>query len=690
MNGCVDVCTRFNRCTKFDIFTNYYFFKEKRMTFHKNIFKHVLKCALILGFVTFAFSCNNPTSPASVSKKDDKTRTLNLEITNYNDVVAEAQKSSAKRSAVAQNGARTIIPTTFDSDGVKFYLYGTATNKKTFGPKEVTFTGTSKTVGKIAISADAFVWEFTLAALENTAAAPADFTEMIASAVLIGHSSMDMSNGNTAKFTLSPDGLTKEASIGMKLYLDGWTDIPTGYNATAGIYKLTDGSVVNDKDGNTTVQTIFADIATFPTMAPTDANYSVAKMDPGTYLFKVTFTNATTKKKFIWSDVLVVLPGKPVDNEVAITNVIGVKPDEPTDFKAGFVASSEDRYNGMYVTEFTWARGTSNNENYFEIDLLELADATATVQNDDTSWVAAVTAGGINKTYGADFSSSDIHESGSLLSGNTNVQVCLSLGKRYFARIRALNDAGNSDYTYVTLDGTEAFTSDTINRYRITYHLNEGVFNGTVGTENLTNKTDDIVLYYCQDGTNGNDIIVPDGTDPTLIYTPESTDYSWTSWKTSDNTNYDATVNADYPKYKDYKNLDLYASYETPASVEIFDKSAYDIKIGWISVDGTALTQNTTTIDASAAQSAWTFEPTGINDPSGAPINDFTYDSVVFNVSKGGKTYYGDTKTNVKVDETATFNMPLDNLAPGVYNVQFMAHKGKNTVSCTISVTITR
>lgn len=655
------------------------------MTFHKNIFKHVLKCALIFSFVTFAFSCNNQMSEASVSNKGDKTKTLKLEITNYNDVV----ESSAKRSAVAQNGVRTIIPTTFDSAGVKFYLYGTATNGKTFGPKEVTFTGDggSKTVGSIAISADAFVWEFTLAALENTAAAaPVDFNEMTANAVLIGHSSMDMSNGNTAKFTLSPDGLTKEASIAMKLYLDGWT-IPTGYTATAGIYKLTDGSVVNDKDAATTVK----DIATFPTAAPTDANYSVAKMDPGTYLFKVTFTNATTKKKFIWSDVLVVLPGKPVDNEVAITNVIGVKPDEPTDFKAGFVASSEDKYNGMYVTEFTWTRGVSKNENYFEIDLLELADATATVPNDDTNWDAAVTAGGINKTYGADFSSSDIHESGSLLSGNTTVQVCLSLGKRYFARIRALNDAGNSDYTYVTLGGTNAFTSDTINRYRITYHLNEGKFNGTVGTETVTNKTDDIVLYYCQDGTNGNDIIVPDGTNTTLLYTPENTDYPWTSWKTSDNTKYDDTVNADYPKYKDFKNLDLYASYETPASVEIFDKSAYDIQIGWISVDSTALTQKTTTIDASVAtQSVWTFLPTGIKNPSGIAIQEFTYDSVVFTVSKGAKTYYAETKTNVKVDETTTFNMPLDSLAPGVYNVLFMAHKGKNTVSCNISVTITR
>lgn len=670
------------------------------MTFHKNIFTHILKCGLIFGFITLAFSCKN-LSDASVSKKDANTKTLNIEIANYADVIEASQKSSAKRSAVEINGARTIIPTTFDSDGVIFYLYGEATNGKTFGPTEVTFNGNdtgngvSKTVGTIAISADEYVWEFTLAALDNSeTTAPADLDKMKEKAVLIGYSSMDMSNGNTAKFTLSPDGLKKEASVAMKLYLNNWTEIPTGYTAKAGIYKLTDGSIVNDGENATTEKQISDNITSLVTAAPTDANYTVTKMDPGTYLFKVTFENATTKKKFIWSDILIVLPGKAVENAVAIPNVIGVKPDAPTDFKAGYVKDSEDIYNGMYVTEFTWGRGNSKNENYFEIDLLELAEATTTIPNNNADWQDAVDIDtGISTTYGANFSSSDIHEDGSLLGGNTEAQVRLSLGKRYYARIRAVNDAGASDYVYVTLDGTEKFTSSTINRYRITYHLNNGVFNGTAGANTLTDETNDIVLYYCQNGTDGNDIIVPDGTNTTLIYTPETTPYNFTSWKTGDSKKYDNTVNADYPKYKDYKNLDLYASYEIDAGVEIFDKSAYEIQGGWISVDsGTALTDKTTTIDATASTtSTWKFTPTGIKDPSGInTIDDFTYDSVIFEVSRGGKTYYAETNTNVKVDVGTTFTMPLDGLASGVYNVMFTAHKGTTTVSCNITTTITR
>lgn len=658
------------------------------MTFHKNIFTHILKCGLIFGFITLAFSCKN-LSDASVSKKDANTKTLNIEIANYADVIEASQKSSAKRSAVEINGARTIIPTTFDSDGVIFYLYGTATNGKTFGPSVVTFTenGGSKTVGTIAISADEYVWEFTLAALDNSeTTAPKTLDEMKANAVLIGYSSMDMANGNTAKFTLSPDGLKKEASVAMKLYLDNWTEIPTGYTAKAGIYKLTDGSIVNDKDDNSSSETTI-DITN---IAPADANYTVTEMDPGTYLFKVTFENTTIKKKFIWSDILIVLPGKAVDNAVAIPNVIGVKPNAPTDFKAGYVENSEDIYNGMYVTEFTWVRGASKNENYFEIDLLELAEATTTIPNNNTDWQNAV-ATGISTTYGANFSSSDIHEDGSLLGGNIEAQVRLSLGKRYYARIRAVNDAGASDYVYVDLDGTENFTSSTINRYRITYHLNNGVFNGNAGGNTLKDETNDIVLYYCQNGTDGNDIIVPDGTNTTLIYTP----YNFTSWKTGDSKKYDNAVNADYPKYKDYKNLDLYASYEIDAGVEIFDKSAYEIQVGWISVDGgTALTKKTATIpiDAAAPKTSaeWKFKPTGIKDPSGAPIDDFTYDSVIFEVSRGGRTYYAETKTDVKVDVDTKFTMPLDGLASGVYNVMFTAHKGTTTVSCNITTTITR
>ena len=86
-------------------------------------------------------------------------------------------------------------------------------------------------------------------------------------------------------------------------------------------------------------------------------DYTIASFTPGTYLFKVTFEKTGSNKKFYWSDVLVVLPGKTINNAVGIPNVIGEKPEAPTAFKAGYVENSEDKFSGWYTTAFEWERG---------------------------------------------------------------------------------------------------------------------------------------------------------------------------------------------------------------------------------------------------------------------------------------------------------------------------------------------
>ena len=321
-------------------------------------------------------SCSNLTDANVTSSSEDK-NTLNIEVTNYDEVVTQASKN-------ANHASRTIIPNSFDSDGVDFYLYGTNTSGGTFGPEKVTFKGNadaaggaaSKTVGTINIPANSSVWEFTLVAVTSGDAAPTEAT-LKDNAVLIGYSSMDMLNGDTAKFTLSPDGLTKAASVAMKLYNDGWTT-PTGDRITAGIYKLTDGAdatITGDGKGTTTIKGNLS----LGTSAPADANYSLDSMTPGTYLFKVIYTSDATKKSFVWSDVLIVLPGKPVDSSIAIPNVIGTAPTAPTAFKAGYVENSEDKFSGWYTTAFEWERSSTKNENNFEIEVLEFKDADTAV-----------------------------------------------------------------------------------------------------------------------------------------------------------------------------------------------------------------------------------------------------------------------------------------------------------------------
>lgn len=653
----------------------------------KSIFAFFAICAAMI----FA-SCSNIVD-ANVSSSSEDKNTLNIEVTNYDEVVTQASKS-------ANHASRTIIPDSFDSDGVDFYLYGTNTSGGTFGPEKVTFKGNteaaggaaSKTVGTINIPANSAVWEFTLGALATGATAPTDETTLKNEAVLIGYSSMDMLNGDTAKFTLSPDGLTKEAKIAMKLYTEGWT-LPTGFTAKAGIYLLTTGAdagadaAATEKEVAFTATSIDAEHA---------VDYAIASFTPGTYLFKVTFEKTGSNKKFYWSDVLVVLPGKTIENAVGIPNVIGTAPTAPTTFKAGYVENSEDKFSGWYTTAFEWERG-SKNENNFEIEVLEFNDAaTVTPPADaDAGWTTALTAGK-SVIYDSKFSSEANYEGGSLLSGNTKAQLRLELGKRYFARIRAVNDAEESAWTLVDLTaalaettGTQKFTGNTINRYRLTYFMNGGTYyaDKTAADAGTGGSTADIVEYYCENSTAGTPITKAD--EAPII---KKNTYTWSYWSKDGKSETASRYNepgTDPANYKGYKNLDLYAMFTTDASVAIFDKKSLEIQDGWITVDTGNITGKTATIEVATETGVkWTFTPGEVKDAEGKKIENFAYDKVNFTVTKGGTTFEAQSADNVGA--ATNFKMSLSDLPSGIYQVIFTAHYGTTTVSCPITTTITR
>lgn len=655
----------------------------------KSIFAFFAICAAMI----FA-SCSNIVD-ANVSSSSEDKNTLNIEVTNYDEVVTQASKS-------ANRASRTIIPDSFDSDGVYFYLYGTNTSGGTFGPSKVDFKGNtegaggtaSKTVGTINIPANSAVWEFTLVAVAHGDAAPTDETTLKDNAVLIGYSSMDMLNGDTAKFTLSPDGLTKEAKISMKLYTDNWA-LPTGFTAKAGIYLLTTGA-----DAGADATPTEKDVA-FTDTTKDEANavaYAIASFTPGTYLFKVTFEKTGSNKKFYWSDVLVVLPGKTIENVVGIPNIIGEKPKAPTAFKAGYVDKTEDKYSGWYTTAFEWERG-SKNENNFEIEVLEFNDAdTVTPPTSDDEWTTALTTAGTSVIYDSKFSSEANYESGSLLSGNTKAQLRLELGKRYFARIRAVNDAGESDWTLVDHTaapaeptGTKAFTGNTINRYRLTYFMNGGTYytDKTKADAGTDGSTADIVSYHCEDSATGIEITKADGT-PII----KKNTYTWSYWS-KDATSEDASrynePGAAPENYKGYKNLDLYAMFTTDASVAIFDKKSLEIQDGWITVDTVPVTGKTAEIEVTTqTEVKWKFTPGEVKDAEGKKIENFAYDKVNFTVTMGGTTFEAKSADDVSATKAAEFTMSLSDLPLGRYQVTFTAHYGTTTVSYPITATITR
>ena len=88
----------------------------------------------------------------------------------------------------------------------------------------------------------------------------------------------------------------------------------------------------------------------------------------------------------------------------------------------------------------------------------------------------------------------------------------LPLGSRYYARIRSVNDAGTSAWTYLSindadinaddfpaeLNGYTAFSgADTINRFKLRYNLNGGkVDSTTLGSETL-----DLVTFHTKTAT---------------------------------------------------------------------------------------------------------------------------------------------------------------------------------------------
>ncbi len=655
----------------------------------KSIFAFFAICAAMI----FA-SCSNIVD-ANVSSSSEDKNTLNIEVTNYDEVVTQASKS-------ANRASRTIIPDSFDSDGVDFYLYGTNTSGGTFGPAKVDFKGNaeaaggtaSKTVGTISIPANSAVWEFTLVAVApQGATAPTEAT-LKDNAVLIGYSSMDMLNGDTAKFTLSPDGLTKEAKISMKFYTDNWA-LPTGFSAKAGIYLLTTGADAGADAAPTEKTVAFTDTSIDAEHA---VDYAIASFAPGTYLFKVTFEKTGSPKKFYWSDVLVVLPGKEIKNKVGIPNVIGTAPEAPIAFKAGYVENSEDKYSGWYTTAFEWERG-SKNENNFEIEVLEFNDADTVIPpaDVDAGWTTALAAG-THVTYGSKFSSEANYESGSLLSGNTKAQLRLELGKRYFARIRAVNDAGESAWTLVNLadapaepTGAQKFTGNTINRYRLTYFMNGGTCfadeeKAKAGTDG---STADIVSYHCEDSATGIEITKADGT-PII----KKNTYTWSYWSkdaTSEAASRYNEPGAAPEAYKGYKNLDLYAMFTTDASVAIFDKKSLEIQDGWITVDKGTRTGKTAEIEvATETEVKWTFTPGEVKNAEGNKIENFAYDKVNFTVTMGGTTFEAKSADDVSATKAAEFTMSLSDLPSGRYQVMFTAHCGTTTVSYPITTTITR
>lgn len=652
----------------------------------KKIFRNCIGAlALLLGLA----GCQNSLEGDSVSGDGiEGLRTLTVEIKNYSEFVEE---SSVQANRFAP--ARSIMPDAFTTaDTLSYYLYGKASNGE-----EKKWTLVTVDAGKFSLDVEPYNWNLTLAVTADAKTTIADADELATvkgKAVLIGYAAVDLTrHANSASFTLKPDGLTTPGKVKLTTSLEGSWTIPDNIESVRlGIYNFTKGTVVNYSDDSSTVVTATKSAGTIA--FPSTFGDSSKDLAPGTYTFKVEFLNAKAECEAEWSDSLVILPGKTNSTAVAVPNVLGTAPAAATAFTASYVAGTEDSTPGFYDVKFEWDGTACTNERYFEIDLLDVTGSTvAAIPTDETTWESAVTdSGNTAVTYGAAVIEDQLYTEGSLLANNKWLTMKLELGKAYVARIRAVNRAGSSANTYVTVgagNGTgTVFGGTFINLFRIRYNLQGGTYTPETGSA----QTTPIVRYASTETA----YLVPDTSEAATTNILVKNSLSWTKWKKADNTYVDTTAT---PNYSGPANIDLYACYTTDADVNIFNAADYKLDAAWITVGKGSATLTgtescTLTLSKATALNTdgaliWTVNVADKGETS--PITGkFAYDSVTIKVSAFGNTYYTQTQADVAVGTLATFTQTgAKLLESGTYNVMITATEGTTTVTLPVVLTIT-
>lgn len=652
----------------------------------KKIFRNCIGAlALLLGLA----GCQNSLEGDSVSGDGiEGLRTLTVEIKNYSEFVEE---SSVQANRFAP--ARSIMPDAFTTaDTLSYYLYGKASNGE-----EKKWTLVTVDAGKFSLDVEPYNWNLTLAVTADAKTTIADADELATvkgKAVLIGYAAVDLTrHANSASFTLKPDGLTTPGKVKLTTSLEGSWTIPDNIESVRlGIYNFTKGTVVNYSDDSSTVVTATKSAGTiaFPSTFGDDQK----NIAPGTYTFKVEFLNAKAECEAEWSDSLVILPGKTNSTAVAVPNVLGTAPAAATAFTASYVAGTEDSTPGFYDVKFEWDGTACTNERYFEIDLLDVTGSTvAAIPTDETTWESAVTdSGNTAVTYGAAVIEDQLYTEGSLLANNKWLTMKLELGKAYVARIRAVNRAGSSANTYVTVgagNGTgTVFGGTFINLFRIRYNLQGGTYTPETGSA----QTTPIVRYASTETA----YLVPDTSEAATTNILVKNSLSWTKWQDSGKKDIDVAAT---PNYSGPANIDLYACYTTDADVNIFNAADYKLDAAWITVgEGSATLTGTESCTLTLSKATalntdgaliWTVNVADKGETS--PITGkFAYDSVTIKVSAFGNTYYTQTQANVAVGTPATFTQTgAKLLESGTYNVMITATEGTTTVTLPVVLTIT-
>lgn len=640
------------------------------------------------------------------------------------------------------------MPTAHKIGDLTFYLVAKEVNTLTWSaPQLVSITAdtddstdpatTSTKKGKVVINLTKANYDFELYAVKTANVADGGYASrdtVKAASCLWATAQADLRYGDPVSFTLTSEGLSKNGNVKLKLYAVGWD--PTkfeGYDVSAQLTyskttvvdstTYTEGSALAsstvklvDASSDATIKVSTGISAT----SPTTANYEKSGVAPGTYNFEVLFSK--NGKTYVWSDRIVVLSDEDTVAEVAITPTIDIEPSAPKDFKAAYI---DNEKSGYYQVEFTWDGSEITNETHFELEWLKVpasvSDALAVQPfgNDAASLITAATAwdnlksvtGAESKTYGTDFVGNiNVYSAGSLGKNNSVAIFKAAYGQRYAARIRAVNDRGNSAWTYVTLTDDIAastttgaiaatkFVSKLINRYKITYNVSGGtltpadtkttyissqVFVTETTSDTATNwfklKSDGTKQYYTY--ANGVNIMQPDGNTDYLYDPADSTkkvekpklsldSKEWTNW-TNKGGNWNE-IGSYVAPYGGFEDLNLVANFATIGTVTIFDDNDYAIAgITTTATGDAALTQAGSNKTHYYTVLSQTTNKDGVDWAVTYPT-DVAYDKVTLRLypTMQGSSYY-----DVDYDSTnKKFTLKPNEYKTGTYRAEICAY----------------
>lgn len=344
------------------------------------------------------------------------------------------------------NGARTVLPTEFNSKSNLFYQITGESNNGGSIKTKVTFVE-----GSAVLVLDNYYWSLTLTAYLNYDESKNEFSNP----VLAGTTTVDMRNvSGTVYFVLYPLK-NDETEVKGKVLLSGSSigsevKNTTGYEVA--LYNLVTGLMIEDT--KTSYSYTEEDIK---------GSFSYSKdVAPGEYYAKVIIKNGETAFGS-WSDYVIVDPGTD-STKKDISIALAEKPAAPTEFKAVYVKDSDTPSN--YNVQFAWDR-TPHADEY--IIYLQEKDA-------DGNEIGIPVELSNENLY-----SSVFYKNGSLLIVEKGLTLKLTHGHVYEATIKAKNvvgvsDAGNCKY-YMNENNPEAATTEGyISRFVITYDLNGGTY----------------------------------------------------------------------------------------------------------------------------------------------------------------------------------------------------------------------